>query len=218
MGGSGRRTPRRGGRAPARPPERRSLLDQTEEAIESIRSRYVEAEKTFFQIGKDLVQLHDPAIWALYDETRFRDFVENQVMSWSTASRFIAVARTYDDEDLVVKLQMERAYQLFRYVKWNPKLRRSAQQLARRNAKIGTEKRRILDIPAVELAEMADAHMRNAKKKKRPKVTRAEAASVERFREDLLESMGLDEATVRIDAKQREIRITLSLDEVLGEY
>lgn len=112
------------------------LRKRVSETIATIRQMRRERPTRFYELGELLLTLRDPAIWHLWRERTFRDFLNERVMPYSTALRTIVIVEL--PRQLAESLGHERAYQLARLARLDPDIE-SASELWERNPE--TEKR-----------------------------------------------------------------------------
>ena len=191
-----------------------TLADRTEAIIADLRERYRKAELEFYYIGKALPALNRPEIFQLYGVRTFAELVTKHILPYRTAARFIRVAAEYS-ETTVQSLGVEKAYQLARLAQLDAKIKTKPELLAKRDAVLG--KKRISAMSARDIEALADAAAMRAGKSRTPKPSAAQRASVEAFREYLVDHLEMP-AKTKIDAKRQVVIIEVPLAEVMDEY
>jgi len=142
--------------APAPRPTGDAVRRKGEALIVDIRKRKARIAEDFYEIGKALDQLADPRVFGPLGYKTFEDLLTNRkLMSRMQAFKLMLVARTYP-KALALKLGVEKAYGLHRYVMATP-AEDLAVELARRDARIAGR-----PISALSLKDLHDATKRAA--------------------------------------------------------
>lgn len=183
---------------------------RTDSVIASIKTRLEGIDTEYWEIGQALVQLDDPEIWTLYNEPTYRRFLEEYVMSFSTARRLITIAKTYT-KVIAEQVGLERGWQLERLARLDANIKKSAQQLWTSNARLGKKRTPVRRMTAAEIAALVQgALLRSAKTKTKP--SKAMKAAAKRYK-----AAQPYEVEVAFDLKKSQVRVTIDLEEWLAE-
>lgn len=188
-----------------------TLKDRVEQTISMIHEQIRLTNANYWDVGKALLSLRKQEIWQLYAETTYRGFLEEHVMPYSTARRMLIVAESYP-KTIAEEIGCERGYQLARLARADPKIKKSAEQLWKTNAKLGG--RRVRDMSAAEVERLVRGALLRSGKTKRPDPTPKEASAYAALQAKFAARLEL-EADFDLDLKKRIVRIELSLDDLL---
>lgn len=183
--------------------------ERADRAIAEIVTRLESIDTEHWEIGRALVQLDDPAIWGLYNETNYRRFLEEYVMPFSTARRLITVAKTYT-KTIAQKIGLERGWQLERLARIDPNVKKSAEQLWVSNARLGKKRTPVRKMTAAEIAALVQgALLRSAKTKAKP--TQEMKAAVKRYKAAQPYDVDVD-----LDLKKGRVNVSIDLEDWLA--
>ena len=209
---SKKRASKKGRPSVARARKPTSLKQQVDATIASIHEELRTSSARYWDIGRALISLRQPEIWRLYAETTYRGFLEEHVMPFSTARRMITVAETYS-QPIAEAIGHERGYQLARLARIDRKIKKSAEQLWKTNAKLS--KRRVRDMSAADIERLVRGAVLRSNKSRRPKPAEEEKQAYDRMKTAFQKAFKDLEADFDLDLRKRKIRIELNLDDLL---
>ncbi|MEM9865609.1 MAG: hypothetical protein AAF938_28640 [Myxococcota bacterium] len=169
-------------------------------------------EAEFYAVGQALRKLDRPEVPAAFGHATFRAFVEAEVMGFHRAHRYMTVAEAYTKRS-ALSLGVEKAFHLVQYARVM-NTRTSAQAMAERDARIGSNRERVSELTAVDVQNLVRAGRLRAAQEARPKVTHRERRVAAKLGRAFEERFGVD-ATVRVDKKRDVVRIEVRLADLL---
>ena len=186
---------------------------RADRVIASIHHKLDDMHSTAWDVGRALIELREPAIWKLYQQSTFKEFLNEEVMPYTSALRFISFAESYSKK-IALELGIERGVQLARLAR--VKKLGAPEGLWKRNAVLAKKpKRRAKELSAAELERLVRAALlQKAKKQAKLQATTREKKAVDDLEAWWTSASDWD-ADFELDLKKRKVRIELDLDELL---
>jgi hypothetical protein len=179
--------------------------------VSRLRKRYQQLEGSFYDFAVELRTLNKPEVLRLFQAATFTEFIEDNIMPVSTAHRWMQVSKAYT-KPVALKLGIYRAYHLLRYTKVKG-LRATAQELAARDAKIGSPPKRISEYSGRQLQLLVTQARLQAGRDAIPGITRVQQQAVKRFKRTFEDRFGFAPKS-RINMKRGVVEFEVPMDEL----